>query len=87
MKKYLIMAVLPIIFQGALYGSNSYADLNKAIQSELISARRAMNNVRVPLDVDVIVPTLLSLVESKRMSRMVAIDKMNPNSILTFVEQ
>lgn len=74
-EKYIIMALLPIIFQGALYSADSNADLNKAIKSELISAKRVMNNVNIPLELNLIVPVLLSYVERKRISRMVAIDQ------------
>ena len=74
MKKYMIMALVLIMFQQDVSCSNSHAKLNKAIQQDLISARNVMNS-NVKLELDSLLPALLTDVATGKMSKSVAIAK------------
>ena len=72
MKKYMLIALLPFIFQSKIYGD---ANLNKAIQPSLISARKAINNINVPLELDTILPALISFAKRGQDQSIEAISK------------
>ena len=76
MKKYIIMALLPLIFQGDMQCVDYNADLNKAIQQQLISARKAIDNVKLPLELDPILGALVSYARRGDSQSVEAINKM-----------
>ena len=76
MKKYIIMALLPLIFQGDMQCVDYNADLNKAIQQQLISARKAIGNVKLPLELDRILLALVSYAKRGDNQSVEAINKM-----------
>ena len=56
MKKHMIMALLPLLFQSALYG----ADLNAMIKTELENARRVTNIRMIKLELDPVLHALVA---------------------------
>ena len=69
MNKYMIVALLPMLFQGAVYG----ADLNSVIKSELGNARNIMDDMKLPLELDPILKTLVSFSQRGKVEKSVAI--------------
>lgn len=60
MNKYMLMALLPIIFQNTIYCDNSHAEFHQEMMPYLIRARQAMRNVNVALELDPILNALNS---------------------------
>ena len=72
--KYIILAVLPILFQGNLYSKDKYADLDAIIINELRSAQKAMDS-SAKLELEPILHSLVSFARKTDNNRQVAIDK------------
>ena len=68
--KYIILALLPILFQSALY----CADLNKMIETELKSAHELLKRKHVALELD---PVLGALVQHGKKSDRNSVDAIN----------
>ena len=72
MRKYMIMAFFTLIFQGDIHCEDYNADLNKAIQEQLISARKVMQSKTV-VEFDPILKTLVSFSQKGKIEKAAAI--------------
>ena len=68
---YILLALLPILFQGALYAS----DINQVIHQQLLSARKAMNS-HVKSELDAVLPALLESVQTGAITKNAAIENL-----------
>ena len=80
MKKYVIMALLPIIFQGAVYG----ADLNAILMTELQNARK-ISHYSGPLKFDPVLETLVSFSQKGKVVVVVCVVPNTQQQPFTFV--
>ena len=81
MKKYMIVALLPILFQSALYG----ADLNNMIRTELENARGLVNRNTV-LELDPVLHALVHYAKKSDSNSVKAINKIKDikNALLQY---
>ena len=77
MNKYIVLALLPVLFQSTIECSNANADINHAIQQQLISARKSIGNIKLTLDLDVILQALVSFAKRSDDQAVEAVHRMD----------
>ncbi len=85
MKKYMIVALVPILLQGALLQS-SEAEFNQAIAPSLQNARALLKNSMISADLDSVLNGLIESVKNGTISSRVALDKISDirNALVAF---
>ena len=75
-KNYILLAVLPILFQGTLYCADTYENIDQVIMPQLQAVRAIMRN-NVNLELDAVLPALLIYAQKGNVEKAAAIIQTN----------